>query len=58
MHTFLWLAVVLVILWIILKFALALTGAALHLLWIAAIIMLIIWVINMVRGSGRGTPVA
>ncbi len=45
------LAVVLLILWIVLKMALAVTSGLLHLLWIAAIIMLVIWLIGKVRGS-------
>jgi len=45
------LAVVLLILWIVLKVALAVTSGLLHLLWIAAIAMLVIWLIGKLRGS-------
>lgn len=52
-HTLLWLAIVLVIGWVVLRVALAMTGMALHLLWIAAIILFVIWLFNLVRGRGN-----
>jgi len=54
-HTLLWLAIVLVVAWIIFKVALAVTSVALHLLWIGAIILFVIWLIGLIRG--RGNPV-
>ncbi len=49
-HTLLWLAIILVIGWVVLRSALAITSVALHLLWIAAIILFVIWLINLTRG--------
>ena len=45
------LAVLLLIIWVILKVALAVTGAFLHLLWIAAIVLFVLWVVGKLRGS-------
>jgi hypothetical protein len=47
-HSFLWIAVVLVIIWIIAKTVLAVTSVALHLLWVLAIIALVIWLVGRV----------
>ncbi len=56
MHNFLWVAIVLVVLWLLLRFALAVTGFALHLIWVVALIMLVLWLVRLLRGGGR--PVA
>lgn len=45
------LAAFLLILWVVLRLALALTGAFLHLIWIAAVIIAIIWLIGKIRGK-------
>lgn len=45
------LAVFLVILWVILRVALAITGVFLHLLWVAAIILAIFWLVGKLRGG-------
>lgn len=45
------LAVLLLIVWVVLRVALAVTGVFLHLLWIAAIVLAILWVIGKIRGS-------
>lgn len=45
------LAVFLLILWVVLRLALALTGVFLHLLWIAAIILAVMWLVGKVRGK-------
>lgn len=45
------LAVFLLILWVILRLALALTGVFLHLLWIAAIILAVMWLVGKIRGK-------
>jgi hypothetical protein len=47
-HSFLWIAVVLVIIWIIAKTVLAVTSVALHLLWVLAIVALVIWLFGRV----------
>lgn len=51
-HTLLWLALVLVIVWVVLKFALAITSTALHLIWFGVVIFFIIWLFNLLRGRG------
>jgi len=48
------LAVFLVILWVILRVALAITGVFLHLLWVVAIILAIIWLVGKLRGATDG----
>jgi len=47
------LAVVLLILWIVLKVALAVTSGLLHLLWIAAVVMMVVWLVGKFRKSGN-----
>jgi len=44
-------AIFLMILWVVLRVALALTGLFLHLLWIAAIILAVVWLIGLVTGG-------
>ena len=44
------LAVVLLVAWVVLKMALAVTSVALHLLWVAALVMLVIWAFGKLRG--------
>jgi len=45
------LAVLLLVLWVILKVALALTGVFLHLLWIIAVILAVVWLVRKFRGG-------
>ncbi len=42
-HSFLWIAVALVVIWILARVLLAVTSFFLHVLWIAAIVFLIVW---------------
>jgi hypothetical protein len=49
MHALAWIAALLIIAWIILRVALAVTSGLLHLLWIAAIVMLAIWLFRKVK---------
>jgi hypothetical protein len=56
MHKVLWLALVLVVVWLLLRFALAVTGAFLHVLWVIALVMFVVWLVRLLRGGGR--PVA
>ena len=48
-HALIFLALVLVVIWVVLRVALAVTSGVLHLLWIGAIIFAIIWLINHLR---------
>ena len=45
------LAVFLLIVWVVLRVALAVTGVFLHLLWIAAVILAVMWLIGKLRGT-------
>ena len=45
------LAVLLLIAWAVLRLALMMTGAFLHLLWIIAVILAVMWVIGKLRGT-------
>ncbi len=45
------LAVLFLIIWVLLRVALAVTGVFLHLLWIIAVILLVLWVVGKVRGG-------
>ena len=51
MNALVWLAFLLLIAWLVLKLALAVTGGLLHLFWIAAVIMFIVWAIGKMRGT-------
>ena len=51
MNKLLALAVFLLVLWVVLRIALALTGVFLHLIWIAAVVMTVIWIIGKIRGT-------
>lgn len=44
-----WLAVVLVVAWLVLRLALAITGTLLHLLWVGALLVLVLWLVDRVR---------
>ena len=57
MHSYnslIWLAVLLFVLWIVLRLVLAVSGGFLHLLWIGAIIFALIWAFRII--SGHKTP--
>ncbi len=47
-HSFLWIAILLVIVWVVARVVLAVTSLALHLLWVLAIIALVIWLLGRV----------
>jgi len=51
MSKLLGLAVFLLILWVVLRVALAITGIFLHLLWIIAVILAMLWLVGILRGS-------
>ena len=42
-HSLLWVALVLVVIWIVARVVLAVTSFALHLIWIAAVILFLAW---------------
>ncbi len=45
------LAVLLLILWVVFRVALAVTGVALHLIWVVAVILALIWLVGKLRGT-------
>lgn len=51
MNKLLPLGLLLVIVWIILRVALAITSVFLHLLWVAAIILVVIWLVGKKRSN-------
>ncbi|MEO5915858.1 MAG: hypothetical protein ABIS50_16600 [Luteolibacter sp.] len=51
MNSLLGTAVFLLILWVVLRIALAVTGAFLHLLWIVALVLAVLWVYGKIRGK-------
>lgn len=52
MNALLGIAVLLLIIWLVAKLALAISGALLHLLWILAIVLAAIWLVGKIRGKG------
>ena len=46
MNSLVWLAIALIVLWILVRMVFAVTGFFLHLLWIAALIFAAIWLFN------------
>ena len=48
MDKFLWIAVVLIVIWLIASVTKRVAGTLLHLLWIAAVIFLIVWLVKKV----------
>jgi hypothetical protein len=48
MDKLLWIAVVLIVLWIVAALTKAVVGFVLHLLWIVALILLAVWVVKKV----------
>ena len=54
-NALIWIAIVLVIVWVLARITLAVTSLALHLLWIAAVVMTIVWIVGRFTGkSDRG----
>lgn len=45
------LAVLFLIVWLILRVALAITGVFLHLIWVIAIALVLFWLVEKIRGS-------
>ncbi len=45
------LAIFLLILWVLLRVAFAVTGMVLHLFWIIAVILAVLWLVGKLRGG-------
>lgn len=43
-------AFLLLVIWVVLKVALAITSVTLHLLWIIAVILAVLWLFGKIRG--------
>ncbi|MDX2081622.1 MAG: hypothetical protein SFU53_12640 [Terrimicrobiaceae bacterium] len=52
-YTFLGLAILLAILWVVARLVLALSGVFLHVLWIAALVFFVIWLFGVISGRSR-----
>jgi Flp pilus assembly protein TadB len=50
-HALIFIAMVLVIIWVVARVTLAITSVALHVLWIVAIILAVVWLIGRLKGS-------
>lgn len=48
MNNLLWIAAVLIVIWIVAAFTKAVAGALLNLLWIVALILLVVWAIRKI----------
>jgi hypothetical protein len=55
MRHLIWIALALVVIWVIARVIAGIAGALLNLLWIVAIIVGIIWLIGLVTGKGSRT---
>lgn len=51
MNKLLILALLLLVAWVVLRVFLALTGVFLHVLWIAAVVLAVLWLIGLIRGK-------
>lgn len=49
-HALIFLAVVLIVVWVVARIVLAVTSVALHLLWVVAIILAIVWIVGRLKG--------
>ncbi|MEY2562722.1 MAG: hypothetical protein QOH88_915 [Verrucomicrobiota bacterium] len=49
-HALIFIALILVIVWVIAKVTITVTSVALHLLWVVAVILAIVWLIGRVKG--------
>jgi len=51
-HSLVWIAVLLIVIWVLARVVLAVTSVALHLLWVVAIIAAIVWIYRRVTHGG------
>lgn len=51
MGTILYLAIFLIILWVVLRVALALTWVFLNLLWVVAVVLIVLWLVDKIRAG-------
>jgi hypothetical protein len=53
MHSLLWIAILLVVVWVVAKVVGFVAGALLNLLWIVALVLLAIWLFQRITGRNR-----
>ena len=53
MHKLLIIALLFLIAWVVLRLALAVTGVFLHLLWVVAVVLVVLWLIGKLRGTSK-----
>ena len=46
MNSLIWLALVLFIIWLVVRVVFAVTGFVFHILWVVAVILLIVWLVR------------
>jgi hypothetical protein len=51
MNKLLLLAFVLLVAWVVLRLVLAVTGAFLHILWIVALVLVVLWLLGKLKGK-------
>lgn len=56
MNSILWLATVLLVIWLVAKIVFTITGFFLHLLWIASVLLFAWWLFQKFVGSRGSTP--
>jgi hypothetical protein len=52
MQNLIWIALVLIVIWAVARLVAGVAGVLLNLLWIAAIVLLLIWLFGVITGSG------
>jgi hypothetical protein len=55
MRHLIWIALLLVIIWVIARVVAGIAGALLNILWIIAIIVFVVWLFNVLTGRNRRT---
>jgi hypothetical protein len=53
MRHLIWIALLLVIIWVIARVIAGIAGALLNILWIVAIIVFVVWLFNVLTGRNR-----
>jgi len=53
MRHLIWIALLLVIIWVIARVIAGIAGALLNILWIIAIIVFVVWLFNVLTGRNR-----
>jgi hypothetical protein len=57
MRNLIWIALALVVIWVVARVIAGIAGMLLNLLWIVAIIVFVIWLWGVIRGNGSKTTV-